>query len=53
MDDNKILKNLLINILLKLNKFLFFKNINKKTKLNHEEIVVAIGMMINPIDLKK
>ena len=51
--SSKILKNLLINILLKLNKFLFFKNINKKTKLNHEEIVVAIGMIIKPIDLKK
>ena len=53
MDDNKILKNLLINILLKLNKFLFFKDIYKNTKFNHEEIVVAIGMIINPIDLKK
>ena len=33
---------------LKLNKFLFFKNKNKIIKLNHDEIVVAIGIIINP-----
>ena len=48
-----ILKKRFIKILLKLNKFLFFSIKNKRTKLNHEEIVVAIGIIINPTSLKK
>ena len=48
-----ILKRRPIKILLKLNKFLFRRNENKIIKLNQEEIVVAIGIIINPIDLKK
>ena len=38
--------------LLKLNNLLFLRTKNKIIKLNHEEIVVAIGMMIKPIKLK-
>ena len=38
---------------LKLNKFSFFKKINKKIALNQDDIVVAIGMIIKPISLKK
>ena len=40
-------------MLLKLNKFFFFRNKNRTIVLNHEEIVVAIGIIIKPIDLKK
>ena len=47
-----ILKNFIKNILLNENKFLFFKKTNKITPLNHDEIVVAIGIIINPISLK-
>ena len=53
MDDPNILIKLIKNILLKENKFLFFKKIKSKNAFNHDEIVVAIGMIINPIDLKK
>ena len=38
---------------LKLNKFSFFKKINKKIALNQDDTVVAIGMIIKPISLKK
>ena len=38
---------------LKLNKFLLYKKKNRIIKLNQEEIVVAIGIIIKPIDLKK
>ena len=41
------------NILLKENHLLFFKKTNNKIALNQEEIDVAIGMIINPILLKK
>ena len=44
-----IFKNLTKNILLNLNKFLFFKNINNMIELNQDEKVVAIGIIINPI----
>ena len=47
-----ILKNLIKNILLKENKFLFFKKINNNIPLIHDEIVVAIGIIINPTALK-
>ena len=33
-------------------KLLFFKKINSKEALNHDEMVVAIGIAINPILLK-
>ena len=52
-EENMIFKKRLIKILLKLNKSLFFRNKNKIIKLSQEEIVVAIGIIINPIDLKK
>ena len=47
-----ILKNLMINILLKQNNPLFLRKTNSKNELNQEEIVVAIGMIINPTSLK-
>ena len=40
-------------IKLNLNKFSFFKKINNKILLNQDDIVVAIGIMINPNFLKK
>ena len=48
-----ILINLLINNKLKQNKFCFFKKINNKIELNQEDIVVAIGIIINPTVLKQ
>ena len=45
--------NLLIKIKLKLNSFLFCKKINNKIALNQEDIVVAIGIIMKPISLKK
>ena len=53
IEENKILKNLEINTKLKLKKLSFFKKINNKIELNQEEMVVAIGMIINPTFLKK
>ena len=38
---------------LKLNKFFVFKKINNKIALNQDDIVVAIGMIKNPISLKR
>ena len=38
---------------LKLNMFFVFRKINNKMALNQDDIVVAIGMIINPISLKK
>ena len=38
---------------LKLNKFFIFKKINKKIALNQDDIVVAIGIIINPTSWKK
>ena len=42
-----------MNSELKLNKFFFFKKINNKIALNQDDIVVAIGMIKNPISLKR
>ena len=42
-----------MNTKLKLNKFFFFKKINNKIALNQDDIVVAIGIIINPTSLKK
>ena len=53
IDAKDILKNLIKNVLLNWNKDLFFKYTNNIIELNHDEIVVAIGIIINPIDLKK
>ena len=47
-----ILTNLIKKILLKEKRFLFFKDINNNIPLNQDEIVVAIGIIINPILLK-
>ena len=38
---------------LKLNKFFIFKKMNNKMALNQDDIVVAIGIIMNPISLKK
>jgi len=53
IDAIKILMNLSIKIKLKLNRFFFLSKINKNIALNQEDIVVAIGMIIKPISLKK
>ena len=53
IEENDILKNFDINSELKLKKLSFFRKINKKIELIHEEIVVAIGITINPTFLKK
>ena len=42
----------MINILLKYNNPLFLRKTNSINELNQEEIVVAIGMIINPTSLK-
>ena len=49
---NTALLNLIKNISLNLNKFLFFKKRNNNTELNHDEIDVAIGIIIKPMLLK-
>ena len=45
--------NLFINNELKLNKFFIFRKINNKIALNQDDIVVAIGIIMNPASLKK
>ena len=42
-----------MNTKLKLNKFFVFRKINNKIALNQDDIVVAIGIIINPISVKK
>ena len=42
-----------MNVKLKLNKFFVFKKINNKIALNQDDIVVAIGITMNPTSLKK
>ena len=53
IEENNILKNFDINSELKLKKLSFFRKIKSSIQLNHEEILVAIGIIINPIWLKK
>ena len=53
IDAIRILTNLSIKIKLKLNKFFFLSKINKNIALNQDDIVVAIGIIIKPISLKK
>ena len=53
IEDIKILINLFINTKLKLNKLFFLKRINNKITLNQDDIVVAIGIIMNPTSLKK
>ena len=53
IEDSNILKNFFINSKLKLKKLSFFRKINSKIEFTHEEIVVAIGIIINPTFLKK
>ena len=48
-----ILINLSMKTRLNLNKLSFFKKTNKQIALNQDDIVVAIGKIINPISLKK
>ena len=47
-----IFKNLIRNIALKEKRSLFFKKINNKIAFSHDEMVVAMGIIINPIWLK-
>ena len=49
----RILINLDIKIKLKLNRLFIFKKINNKIALNQDDTEVAIGMIMNPISLKK
>ena len=53
IDATKIFTNLVMKIKLKLNKFSFFSKTNKRMALSHEDIVVAIGIIMKPITLKK
>ena len=53
IDATKIFINLVIKIKLKLNKFFFVSKTNKRMALSHEDMVVAIGIIIKPIVLKK
>ena len=48
-----ILKNLMKKISLNSNNFCFFKNKNKTIELNQDDMEVAIGIITNPIFLKK
>tara|TARA_B100001063_G_C16356818_1_gene354052 strand:+ start:256 stop:435 length:180 start_codon:yes stop_codon:yes gene_type:complete len=52
IDAKTIFKKRITNIELNSNKFLFNKKINKIDELNQDEIVVAIGIIINPMLLK-
>ena len=52
IEDIKILINLFIKTKLKLNNFFVFRKINNKMALNQDDIVVAIGIIINPTSLK-
>ena len=47
-----IFKSLTKNISLKEKRSLFFKKTKSNMALSHDEIVVAIGIMTNPISLK-
>ena len=53
IDAKIILTNCLKKVSLNSNKLLFFKQINNIKELNHEDIVVAMGIIIKPISLKK
>ena len=46
------IKNFITNIWLNEKRFLFFKKTNNNKPLNQDDIVVAIGIIINPISLK-
>ena len=52
IEEKIILQNLIIKMLLNLNRSLFLKKINKINELNQDEIVVAIGIIIKPKLLK-
>ena len=52
IEAKDIFINFIKNDLLKLNKFLLVKKMNRIIALNHDEIVVAIGIIINPTSLK-
>ena len=45
--------NLFIKTKLKLNKFFVLRKTNNKIALNHDDIVVAIGIIKNPTSLKR
>ena len=49
----RILINLTVKTKLKLNKLFIFKKINNNTALSQDDIVVAMGIIKNPVSLKK
>ena len=49
MDEKHILGNLYIKTLLKIKKFFFLEKIYKIIALNHDDIEVAMGIIIKPI----
>ena len=51
-EANKIFINLFIKTKLKLKKLFIFRKINNKMALNQDDIVVAIGIIMNPTSLK-
>ena len=51
-DAKTIFKKLIKNLLLKLNKSLFLRSKYNRIEFNQDEIVVAIGIIINPISSK-
>ena len=51
--DNAIFENLKIKLVSKKKYFFEVKQKKSQKALNHEDIVVAIGIIINPILLKK
>tara|TARA_B110000967_G_scaffold87987_1_gene90611 strand:- start:56 stop:310 length:255 start_codon:yes stop_codon:yes gene_type:complete len=51
-EANKIFINLFMKTKLKLKKFFIFRKINNKMALNQDDIVVAIGIIMNPTSLK-
>ena len=52
-EEKNILIDLVKKVVLKLKKLSFFKNINNNIELNQDEMLVAIGIITNPILLKK
>ena len=51
-EANKIFINLFMKTKLKLKKLFIFRKINNKMALNQDDIVVAIGIIMNPTSLK-
>ena len=52
IDEKRIFEKFFIKTWLKENNFFLLKYRNRIIELNHDEIVVAIGIIMNPISLK-